>query len=135
MLFEEAGNRVLHAGGPSQTNPNCSGGVQNPVVAWIRRREPKTRLVQPWTETPQVFGKRFKEICKDINGNCDVEGLCRKFPKRIQDVAGKVGYPMNRLWRLAKRDANMLCLAPNSTQSKRQRATRSCLIQAGASGS
>ena len=96
MLFEESDNRVLHAGGPFQTNPNCSGGVQNPAVAWIRRREPKKRLVQPWTETPQVFGKRLKEICKDINDNCDVEGLCRKFPKRIQDVAEKFGDPMNR---------------------------------------
>jgi len=65
------------------------------AVAWIRAREPKTRPVQPWTVTPEGLGKRLREICKDINDNCDVEGLRRKLPKRIQKVADNLGDRIN----------------------------------------
>ena len=61
------------------------------ALAWIRHWEPKMRPVQPWTETREGLGKRLRGICKDINENCDVEGLCRKLPKRIQDVVDNLG--------------------------------------------
>ena len=45
----------------------------------------------PWEETVEELGTRLRSICQDINDNCDVEGLCRKFPKRIQDVVDAKG--------------------------------------------
>ena len=61
------------------------------TVSWIRVRETWTRPVTPWTETVEEFETRLRSICQDINDNCDVEGLCRKFPKRIQDVVDAKG--------------------------------------------
>ena len=61
------------------------------AVSWIRVRETQTRPVTPWKETVEELGTRLRSICQDIKDNCDVEGLCRKFHKRIQDVADAKG--------------------------------------------
>ena len=51
----------------------------------------RTRPATPWTETVEEFGARFRIICQDINEHCDVEGLCRKFPKRVQAAVDAKG--------------------------------------------
>ena len=61
------------------------------AVSWVREREAKTRLATPWKETPAEFGIRMRAVCQDINDSCDVEGLCRKFPERVQKVVDAEG--------------------------------------------
>ena len=63
------------------------------AVSWIRVREARARArpVTPWKETVEELGTRLRSICQDIKDNCDVEGLCRKLPKRIQHVADAKG--------------------------------------------
>lgn len=55
-------------------------------VAWVRRREKKTRSTQPWKETPDELASRLRQIVDDVNKNYDVEGLCRALPKRIDEL-------------------------------------------------
>ena len=61
------------------------------AVAWIRRREETTRPREPWKETLEEFGARLRGVCQDINDSCDVEGLCRALPKRVQALAEAQG--------------------------------------------
>lgn len=61
------------------------------AVSWIRARETRTRPEQPWKESPKDFGVRLRAICHDINKNCDVEGLCRQLPERLQEVVDRQG--------------------------------------------
>ena len=61
------------------------------AVAWIRRREETTRPREPWKETLEEFGARLRGVCQDINDSCDVEGLCRALPKRLQELVDKDG--------------------------------------------
>ncbi len=62
------------------------------AVAWVRRREtvpvPQTR--EPWHETVE-YGTRICSICQHVNEHFDVEGLCRKFPERLQKVVDAEG--------------------------------------------
>ncbi len=48
-------------------------------------------VLAPWTETPAQFGTRLRAICRDINDNCNVEGLCMKLPERVQALADAEG--------------------------------------------
>jgi len=61
------------------------------AVSWIRVRERRTRPATPWTETPEEHATRLRAICQAINEKCDVEGLCRKFPERVQGVVDAKG--------------------------------------------
>ena len=61
------------------------------AVAWIRRRETRTRPEEPWKESPQDFGVRLRSIAQDINNKCNVEGLCRQLPRRLVDLADRAG--------------------------------------------
>ena len=45
----------------------------------------------PWTETTEEFTTRLHAICQDMIEKCDVEGLCRKFPERVQGVVDAKG--------------------------------------------
>lgn len=56
------------------------------AVSWIRHRENNTRPSCAWQETPAELGTRLREICKDINENLDVEGLCRALPRRLDKL-------------------------------------------------
>ena len=58
------------------------------AVSWIRVREQRTRPTKAWEEMPAQLGDRLRKICKDINDNLDVAGLCRKLPDRL-DKLGK----------------------------------------------
>ena len=56
------------------------------AVSWIRHRENNTRPACAWQETPAQLGTRLREICRDINENLDVEGLCRALPRRLDKL-------------------------------------------------
>ena len=61
------------------------------AVSWIRERERKTLPKRPWEETPEQFATRLKGVVADIDAECDVEGLCRKLPGRVQELYEKKG--------------------------------------------
>ena len=65
-------------------------------VAWIRVRERRTMPAEPWKEQREDFTKRLQSICQDINSNCDVEGLCNRFPGRVQAVVDAEGDRINK---------------------------------------
>ena len=60
-------------------------------VSWIRHRETRCRPTTPWQETPADLGVRLRSICQDINDKLDVEGLCKGWPKRVQEVVNAQG--------------------------------------------
>ena len=60
------------------------GLLHETAVAWVRRREEATRPREAWKETVAEFGARLRKICQDINDSCDVEGLCRGLPRRVE---------------------------------------------------
>ena len=64
--------------------------------AWIRARERRTLPAEPWKEQREDFTKRLQSICQDINSNCDVEGLCNRFPARVQAVVDAKGDRINK---------------------------------------
>ena len=45
----------------------------------------------PWKETREQFKARMQDVCRQIDAEYDVEGLCRKLPKRLQDLKDKEG--------------------------------------------
>ena len=61
------------------------------AVSWIRRRESSSRPQIPWQETPADLGVRLRRICQEINEKLDVEGLCKGWPKRVQEVVDAEG--------------------------------------------
>eukprot|EP00973_Karenia_brevis_P013796 1872766-Karenia_brevis.AAC.1 len=61
------------------------------AVSWVRYRLERTLPRTPWTETTEEFSNRLKEIAWDINAHLNVEGLCWKFPGRIQELIDREG--------------------------------------------
>ena len=54
------------------------------AVAWTRHQLKLTSPKKAWKETREAFAERLREVCRRINGDYGVEGLCREFPMRIQ---------------------------------------------------
>ena len=61
------------------------------AVAWIRYREKKSIPKVPWEATPAELGQRLRAICQDTNDNLEVDDLCRRFPKRLQELVDAEG--------------------------------------------
>eukprot|EP00973_Karenia_brevis_P019988 2743556-Karenia_brevis.AAC.1 len=61
------------------------------AVSWVRYKLERTLPTTPWTETVEQFSARLKQIAQDINSNHNVEGLCWKFPGRVQEVIDREG--------------------------------------------
>jgi len=61
------------------------------AVSWIRYRETRCRPQIPWQETPAELGARLRCVCQEINDKLDVEGLCKGWPKRVQEVVDAEG--------------------------------------------
>jgi hypothetical protein len=55
------------------------------VVAWFRSRMRRERpVVRPWEETRAQWATRAARCMRAVNAECDVAGLCREFPARLQ---------------------------------------------------
>ena len=61
------------------------------ATSWLRARlvQSASRLAQTWLETPREFADRMQEDICNINVECDVEGLCREFLQRLEDLSLK----------------------------------------------
>ena len=55
------------------------------AMAWVRERLKKTVPRDPCSETVQAYGTRLKDVAVYINQHYDVDGLCRKLPKRVAE--------------------------------------------------
>ena len=66
------------------------------VVSWVRAREAVTLPKEPWKETPEEFAARFRDICRYINQEYDVNGVCKSFPRRVQMVVDAEGDRINK---------------------------------------
>ena len=60
-------------------------------VSWIRAKLVQNSPARPWEETREQFKSRMQEVCRQINAEFDVEGLCRKLPKRLQQLKDREG--------------------------------------------
>ena len=54
------------------------------AVSWLRTRLTRSTPKNCWEETREQYGRRLKRCCEEVNNECDVEGLCRGFPKRLK---------------------------------------------------
>ena len=59
--------------------------------AHSRLRLEQSLPTRPWEETPDAFAARLRRCCADINAQLNVDGLCRAFPKRIQQLVDRQG--------------------------------------------
>ena len=66
------------------------------AVAWVRLQQTRTTPRQPWTENRAAFGERMRAIARRINEEYNVEGLCREFPGRIQQLIDLGGDTLNK---------------------------------------
>ena len=56
------------------------------AISWVKLRESKTKPARPWEESREAFTVRIRGIAQAVNAQCDVEGLCRGFVKRLEQV-------------------------------------------------
>ena len=61
------------------------------AVSWPRVAERRALPKKPWEETVEAFHTRLKKACCNVNTSCDVEGLCRQLPERIETLHKKKG--------------------------------------------
>ena len=61
------------------------------AVAWVRYRLAATTPKENWRETREEYSTRLKRCCERVNQECDVEGLCRQYPKRLKLLHDKEG--------------------------------------------
>ena len=54
------------------------------AVSWLRQRLEQSTPKKCWEETREAYGSRLKRCCEEVNKECDVEGPCNGFPKRIK---------------------------------------------------
>ena len=66
------------------------------ALSWVRACEAVTVPKEPWKETPEEFAGRLRDICRYINQNYDVSGVCKSFPKRVQKVVDADGDRINK---------------------------------------
>ena len=89
----EANNLKAFCGDDASAQPGSLPDVllHETSVSWVRYRLERTLPRSPWLESTEDFSIRLKEIAEDINKNLNVEGLCRKFPLRVQEVIDREG--------------------------------------------
>ena len=80
-------------GDDASVQPGKMGDVllHETAVSWIRYRERRCRIAKPWEETMEEVVTRMKGIVQKINDDLDVEGLCRQFPRRVQELIDAEG--------------------------------------------
>ena len=61
------------------------------AVSWIRLRLARSVPAKAWEETREQYTARLKEVCREINDNLDVEGLCRALLTRIDKLVENGG--------------------------------------------
>ena len=54
------------------------------AVSWLRHRLSRSTPNNCWEESREDYARRLKRCCDEVNRECDVEGLCKDFPKRIK---------------------------------------------------
>ena len=75
----------------ARIQPGHSGDLwlHETAVSWVRQRLRLTLPKEPWAETSEAFEARLKAAAAWVNGNHDVEGLCREMPSRMHDLVYK----------------------------------------------
>ena len=61
------------------------------AVAWWRHRLSISTPQNCWQETREEYGRSLKRCCDNVNKDCDVEGLCKGYPKRMKLLQEKEG--------------------------------------------
>ena len=61
------------------------------AVSWIRVRLARTVPRKAWEKTRDAFITRLKDVVREVNETCDVDGLCRALPKRIAELVDAEG--------------------------------------------
>ena len=62
------------------------------AVSWVRKRLAVTKPKENWFETREEYSARLKRCCDKVNAECDVEGLCRQYPRRQNKEGGRLKY-------------------------------------------
>ena len=61
------------------------------AVSWLRHRLTRSTPKKCWEETREEYGRRLKRCCEEVNNECDVQGLCQGFPKRMKRLEDEEG--------------------------------------------
>ena len=60
-------------------------------MAWLRQKLSGTAPAEAWKEGRGAYLARLREQCAKANEEHDVEGLCREFPQRLEELRAKKG--------------------------------------------
>ena len=66
------------------------------AVALLRRRLGLSLPAKPWLESREAYGSRLKAQAAYVNEHHNLEGLCKEFPKRLDNVIANEG---GRIWK------------------------------------
>ena len=77
-------------GADASLQPGCLQELMlhETAMAWVRERLQKTVPPRPWEESVEAYSSRLKDVAAHINRMCDVDGLCRELPSRVETGAG-----------------------------------------------
>ena len=93
QALKEEGFRTYWGRDASKQSPDMGDVLlHETAVAWFRKLMRKeTPEVAPWEETQEQWTRRARKVVRLMNQKYDVLGLCRDFPRRLEDVLERKG--------------------------------------------
>ena len=61
------------------------------AISLVKLREIQSKPARAWEASREAFTVRIRGIAQEVNAQCDVEGLCRGFVKRLEQVVDMKG--------------------------------------------
>lgn len=61
------------------------------AIAWLRKRLSLSVPKRPWLESRDDYGARLKREAQAVNEKYNVDGLCRRFPSRMEKLVEEDG--------------------------------------------
>ena len=90
---EKAGFNLFWGPNAKQQSPDLGDVLLHETsVSWVRARLRKTKpVVVPWLETREQWTTRVRTMVRQVNRECDVNGLSCGFPARLEDLSRRGG--------------------------------------------
>ena len=63
------------------------------AISWLKASLAKSdaNVQSRWKETPEELAKRITTVVRELNAECEVANLCRKWPARLQALKAAEG--------------------------------------------
>jgi hypothetical protein len=91
--LQEGGFRTFWGGDASDQAADMPDLLlhETAVAIFRARMRKEVPACLPWQETPEQWTARARKVVRGINAECDLAGLCREFPARLQSCVDAQG--------------------------------------------